>query len=122
MTNRNGSHRGIRRGVVLAALLSMALQTAAPASARPPNIVLMTADNLGYSDLGCYGNKENKTPEIDRLASQGVRLTSFYTAGAACTVSRAALLSGRYPQRSGLNHQLSVDENRTASDCRGAKS
>ena len=112
MTNRINSHRVIRCGVVLAALLSMALQAAAAASSRPPNIVLMTADNLGYSDLGCYGNKENKTPEIDRLASQGVRLTSFYTAGATCTVSRATLLSGRYPQRIGLNHQLSVDENR----------
>jgi len=83
------------------------------AQARPPNIVLITADNLGYGDLGCYGNRANQTPRIDRLASQGVRLTSFYTAGATCTVSRATLLTGRYPQRVGLNHQLSVEENRS---------
>ena len=104
---------GIRFGLILAGILSLTLQTATPGAARPPNIVLMTGDNLGYSDLGCYGNKVNQTPKIDRLASQGVRLTSFYTAGATCTVSRAALLTGRYPQRIGLNHQLSVDENRT---------
>ena len=112
MTITKSTHRGIRYGVILAGIFSLALQAAGAASSRPPNIVLMTADNLGYSDLGCFGNKENKTPEIDRLASQGVRLTSFYTAGATCTVSRATLLSGRYPQRIGLNHQLSVDENR----------
>lgn len=83
-----------------------------PAADRLPNIVLITADNLGYGDLGCYGNRENQTPHIDRLAAAGARLTDFYTAGATCTVSRAALLTGRYPQRIGLNHQLSVEENR----------
>lgn len=97
-------------GRAAAALLLAAV--AAPAAERPPNILLITADNLGYGDLGCYGNRENRTPHIDRLAAQGVRLTDFYTAGATCTVSRAALLTGRYPQRIGLNHQLSVAENR----------
>ena len=91
---------------------ALLLAAAATAAERPPNVLLITADNLGYSDLGCYGNRENRTPNIDRLASEGVRLTSFYTAGATCTVSRATLLTGRYPQRIGLNHQLSVEENR----------
>ncbi len=91
--------------------LLIGLAAASVAAERPPNIVLMTADNLGYGDLGCFGNGVNRTPNIDRLASQGVRLTSFYTAGATCTVSRATLLTGRYPQRIGLNHQLSVEEN-----------
>jgi arylsulfatase A-like enzyme len=94
------------------AALTLLLAAATAAADRPPNILLITADNLGYGDLGCYGNPHNKTPNIDRLASEGVRLTSFYTAGATCTVSRATLLTGRYPQRIGLNHQLSVDENR----------
>ncbi|QDU10236.1 sulfatase-like hydrolase/transferase [Gimesia aquarii] len=76
-----------------------------------PNILLMTADNLGYGDLGCYGNQIMKTPQLDRLAQQGARLTDFYTASPTCTVSRATLLTGRYPQRIGLNHQLSKDEN-----------
>ncbi|MCA9443964.1 MAG: sulfatase-like hydrolase/transferase, partial [Candidatus Omnitrophica bacterium] len=73
---------------------------------KKPNIVLITADNLGYGDVGCYGNDQLKTPTIDRLAEQGVRLTDFYTASPTCTVSRACLLTGRYPQRHGLNIQL----------------
>ncbi len=76
-----------------------------------PNIVLITADNLGYGDVGCYGSTVIKTPHLDRLASQGVRCTDFYTASPTCTVSRAALLTGRYPQRNGLMHQLSAAEN-----------
>ncbi len=95
-----------------AAAAFLLLAVALSAAERPPNILLITADNLGYGDLGCYGNGENLTPNIDRLAAQGARLTNFYTAGATCTVSRAALLTGRYPQRIGLNHQLSVEENR----------
>lgn len=78
---------------------------------KRPNILLITADNLGYGDLGCYGNQVMKTPVLDQLASEGVRLTDFYTASPTCTVSRATLLTGRYPQRIGLNHQLSADEN-----------
>lgn len=76
-----------------------------------PNILLITADNLGYGDLGCYGNKVMQTPRLDQLAREGARLTDFYTASPTCTVSRATLLTGRYPQRIGLNHQLSADEN-----------
>ena len=86
-------------------------------AAAPTNIVLITADNLGFHDTGCYGNREVKTPNLDRLAEQAVRCTSFYTASPTCTVSRASLLTGRYPQRHGLTHQLrttsdlSLDEN-----------
>ncbi len=104
------AHFGLTALVLLSGLLDCPL---AEAQNRPANIVLITADNLGYGDIGCYGNTNNKTPHLDRLATQGVRLTDFYTAGATCTVSRAALLTGRYPQRIGLNHQLSVEENRT---------
>jgi len=74
--------------------------------AAPPNIVIITGDNIGYSDLGCYGNDAIKTPNIDRLASEGVRCTDFYTASPTCTVSRACLLTGRVPQRHGLTEQL----------------
>ncbi|MEX0718572.1 MAG: sulfatase [Planctomycetaceae bacterium] len=74
---------------------------------RRPNVLLITADNLGYGDLGCYGNEKIKTPRLDRLAEQGVRCTSFYSASPTCTVSRACLLTGRYPQRHGLTDQLS---------------
>jgi arylsulfatase A-like enzyme len=74
---------------------------------RPPNIFIITADNLGYGDLQCYNSKSKiRTPNLDRLASQGARLTGFYTASPTCTVSRACLLTGRIPQRHGLTDQL----------------
>ncbi len=71
-----------------------------------PSIVLMFVDNVGYGDLGCYGNLKTKTPNIDRLASQGVRCTDFYIGSPSCMPSRGALLTGRHPVRNGLNEQL----------------
>ncbi|MBN8626890.1 MAG: sulfatase-like hydrolase/transferase [Planctomycetes bacterium] len=74
-----------------------------------PNIVLILADDLGYSDLRCYGHKETIAPEIDRLAKEGVRCTQFYVTWPACTPSRASLLTGRYPQRNGLYDMIRND-------------
>ena len=68
----------------------------------PPNILLIVADDLGFSDLGCYGG-EIETPNLDTLAAEGVRMTQFYTTGRCCP-SRASLLSGQYPHRVGLGH------------------
>ena len=73
----------------------------APA-ARPPNIVIIFADDMGYGDLACYGNPTIHTPELDRMAREGVRLTSFYACAPVCSPSRAALLTGRYPVRCGM--------------------
>ncbi len=67
-----------------------------------PNIVLINCDDLGYGDLGCYGSIRNKTPALDKLASEGVRFTSFYTASPVCSPARAALLTGCYPPRIGF--------------------
>lgn len=73
----------------------------------PPNILIITVDNLGYGDLKCYNpDSPIQTPSFDRLAKEGVRLTDFYTASPTCTVSRACLLTGRIPQRHGLKDQL----------------
>jgi len=69
------------------------------ASERPPNVVLVFADDLGYGDLGCTGAKGYATPHLDRMAAEGVRFTSFYAAQAVCSASRAALLTGCYPNR-----------------------
>jgi arylsulfatase A-like enzyme len=69
---------------------------------RLPNFILILADDLGCGDLGAYGHPTIKTPNLDRMTAEGVRLTSFYMASSTCTPSRAALLTGRYPIRSGL--------------------
>ncbi len=80
---------------------------------EPNNVVLIYIDNVGWGDLACYGNPIIKTPNVDRLASQGVRLTDFYIPSSSCSPSRGALLTGRYPDRNGLTHQLSAQENWT---------
>ena len=83
----------------------------AHAEDRPPNILLMYVDNVGYGDFGCYGNEAVRTPNPDRLAQAGVRCTDFYVVTSSCTPSRGALLTGRYPGRNGLAHQLGSEEN-----------
>jgi arylsulfatase A len=67
-----------------------------------PNIVVILADDLGYGDLGCYGNEFNESPAIDNLASKGMRFTDFHSNGPVCSPTRAALLSGRYQQKAGI--------------------
>ncbi|MEQ2007857.1 MAG: sulfatase-like hydrolase/transferase [Limisphaerales bacterium] len=95
---------GVNMRAHLAFLLFVAL--AAPwlcAAAAPPkpNIVFILADDLGHRDLGCYGVKDIRTPVLDRLATQGVRFTQFYSNGPECSPTRTALLTGRYQQRVG---------------------
>ncbi|MGB4743339.1 MAG: sulfatase [Flavobacteriaceae bacterium] len=70
---------------------------------QKPNIVYIFADDLGYGDLSCYGAKDINTPNIDQIAKQGIKFTEFYSASPVCSPSRAALLTGRYPQRMGIN-------------------
>ncbi len=72
----------------------------------------MLTDDLGYSDIGCYGATKVKTPHIDRLAAEGARFTGFYTAASICSPSRAAFLTGAYPQRAGL--YMGINPNRKA--------
>ncbi len=88
-------------------VLFLAGATALQAADRPdakPNIVIILADDLGWGDLGCYGHPSIRTPNLDRMAAEGMRFTDFYSAGEVCTPSRAALLTGRYPIRSGMCH------------------
>jgi arylsulfatase A-like enzyme len=67
-----------------------------------PNVIFLYADDMGYGDLGCFGSREVKTPHLDRLAAEGIRLTDFHTASPVCGPSRSGLLTGRYPLRNGL--------------------
>lgn len=96
----------IFRSLIIAALSCIAATTI-HASTAPPNILIVTADNLGYGDLPCYNpDSPIVTPRFDRLAGESALLTSFYTASPTCTVSRASLLTGCIPQRHGLISQL----------------
>ncbi len=74
------------------------------AAAAQPNVVVILADDLGYGDLGCYGHPTIRTPNLDRMAAEGARFTQFYVAAEVCTPSRASILTGRYPIRSGMAH------------------
>jgi uncharacterized sulfatase len=106
------AHRIISRLglLIVTALATHALPTIAQTassqqaqpSARSPNIVIILADDLGYGDLGCYGHPRFKTPNIDLMAVEGVRMTQFNTPMPFCAPTRAALLTGRYPFRFGL--------------------
>ena len=83
------------------AVLTQAAEKEKP-TAKPPNIIIIFADDLGYGDLGCYGHPTIKTPHLDRMAREGLRFTQFYAGECVCTPSRAALLTGRLPIRSGM--------------------
>lgn len=74
-----------------------------------PNIILILADDLGYADLGAYGNKVNRTPHLDRMAREGLRFTDFHSNGANCSPTRAAILTGQYQQRCGIESALGED-------------
>jgi arylsulfatase A-like enzyme len=78
-------------------------------SGTKPNIIFVLVDNLGYGDIGCFGSTKHRTPHIDRLGEEGIRLTSFYSSAPVCTPSRASFLTGCYPRRVGLH----VDYNGT---------
>ena len=97
------------RRVLLAMLLTGLAVTSHGLAAdqpTPPNIVLIFADDLGYSDVGCFGAKDIRTPNIDRLAAEGTRFTSFYVSQPVCTASRASLMTGCYANRVGLSGAL----------------
>ncbi|PAZ04988.1 MAG: hypothetical protein CAK86_04595 [Opitutia bacterium AMD-G1] len=83
-------------GLLLGALLALA-----PASAQetPPNFVILFADDLGINDLGCFGRKDQNTPNLDKLAAEGARFTQAYAAASVCSPSRAALMTGQSPAR-----------------------
>jgi arylsulfatase A-like enzyme len=92
----------MRCTLIALALAVLPFAAQAAAAAQKPNVVIIFTDDLGYGDLGCYGSPVIATPRIDQMAAEGVRFTDFYSAAEVCTPSRAALLTGRYPIRSGM--------------------
>lgn len=79
---------------------------------RNPNIVLIMADDLGYGDISCYGNTYIHTPNLDYLASEGIRFTDFHSNGAVCSPTRAALMTGKYQQRTGVEGVITAKSHR----------
>jgi len=77
--------------------------------AHPPNIVVILTDDQGFADAACYGASDLATPQLDLLAAEGVRFTNFHVAHAVCSASRAALLTGCYANRLGINGALFPD-------------
>jgi arylsulfatase A-like enzyme len=95
----------VRAVLVWLAAAALAAPAAAVRPAEPPNFIVIVADDLGYGDVGPFGSKRHRTPELDRMASEGRRLASFYGAPV-CSPSRASLLSGSYAQRVGIPYSL----------------
>ena len=93
----------------LVTVLSLAMPLGAQ-DARRPNVVVILVDDMGYGDIGSYGVEDIRTPHLDRLAREGVRFTDFYANGAVCTPTRAALMTGRYQQRVGLEWAILLAE------------
>jgi arylsulfatase A len=98
------------KNLLFAVLLFCTLGSVAQNS-KKPNVIIIFNDDLGYQDLGCYGSPNIKTPRVDQLAKEGVQFTDFYAASPVCSASRAALLTGCYPQRVGVPGVISAGAN-----------
>src|SRR5512137_2771673 len=94
----------VRAALVL--LFAATLCSSFGAVASKPNIVFILVDDMGYADLGCYGAKDIRTPNIDRLAREGVKFTDFYANAPVCTPTRCAFITGRWQQRVGFEFAM----------------
>ena len=79
---------------------------------KKPNVVIIFTDDQGYQDVGCFGSPDIETPYLDKMAEEGIRLTSFYAAQAVCSASRAGLLTGCYPNRIGMHQAFMPNSKR----------
>lgn len=98
------------RFCLVVALCFLLFMHAVADAGRPPNIVVILVDDMGYGDIGSYGVTDIRTPQLDRIAREGVRLTSFYANGPVCTPTRAAFITGRYQQRVGLEWAILANQ------------
>ncbi len=103
--------------LLLLTILPLCLVSSAKADTKaPPNFVIIYADDMGYGDLGCYGNRTIRTPNLDRMAREGMRFTDFYVPQAVCSASRTSLLTGCYPNRVGILGALGPSSKNGISD------
>ena len=91
---------------ILTCLLAVFFLAVKTSSAAKPNFIIIFADDQGYGDLSCFGSKTIRTPNIDRIAKEGRKFTSFMVASPVCTPSRSALLTGCYPKRVGMHQHV----------------
>jgi len=125
MTSLDTTRRGFLRAAAAGACAAIlprwghAAADVAPTSrSRRPNIIFILADDLGWAELGCYGNHFNETPQLDQLARDGTRFTDAYAAAPVCSPYRAALMSGQHPVRTGITDYLRPnDPKHLAQDC-----
>jgi arylsulfatase A-like enzyme len=96
----------VLQSIALLLTFTVPMAAVAQGSEQKPNVVLIITDDMGWADLGSYGARDIKTPNIDRLAKQGVRFTQFYANGTTCSPTRAGLITGRYQQRYGVEEPL----------------
>jgi len=106
--------RGAAWGALAAALGRRARGGTAREARRPPNVLFILADDLGWGDLGCYSHPHIRTPNLDRLARQGTLFTQFYVNSAVCSPSRAAFLTGHFPARHRIHGHLATHEQNAA--------
>ena len=94
--------------ILLPALAFAAITESSAAPSTPPNIIMLLVDDMGYADLGCMGSKDIQTPNIDRIANEGVRMTDCYASAPVCSPTRAAFLTGRWQQRCGIEWAIGL--------------
>ena len=99
MAYLNANSKPIMKKLILLTLLVLPFLSLAQ---KKPNVILIMMDDLGYGDLGVYGASQYQTPNLDKMAKEGVRFTHFLSAQAVCSASRAGLLTGCYPNRIGI--------------------
>ena len=92
--------------LLMTCVLAMVFITSEALQAAKPNFIIIFADDQGYGDLSCFGSKTIRTPNIDRIAREGRKFTSFMVASPVCTPSRSALLTGCYPKRVGMHQHV----------------
>src|SRR5690606_40723339 len=103
--------------LALVAALAIGCLAATVGHAQPPrrpNVVLIMSDDMGWGDLGSYGATDVRTPNLDRLAAEGIRLTDFYANGTTCSPDRAALISGLYQQSDGIKAHMTIADRASA--------
>ena len=100
--------------LIVAAIVAGSTITSA-ADSRPPNVIFIIADDLGYGELGCYGQKKIRTPHLDQMAADGMRFTQMYSGNAVCAPSRCVLMTGQHPGHTHVRDNRQWSKARTLS-------